>query len=358
MGSQVEAREDRGAEPGRGGRLVGRPRGRVLPLAATVAGLAFVGAGLAYAKTRPKLVGTGVVVIETNLAYQGAEAAGTGMVLTSSGEVLTNNHVIRGATTIKVVVPGTGRSWGASVVGYDVTHDVAVLQASGASNLKTVSLGNSLAVKVGQAVKAVGNADGTGSLTLARGTVTGVARSITVSDDQGGSEDLTRLIETNATLQPGDSGGPLFNTSGKVIGMDTAASANDNGGFEPLASDDGYAIPINQAITIAKQIENGKASRTVHIGGTAFLSLEIDTGGYDGSGAAVANVVDGGPAANAGLVPGDVITSFAGHAVGSASDLTSLVLAQKPGTKVSVSYVDNDGLSSTTLVTIGSGPPQ
>jgi S1-C subfamily serine protease len=326
-------------------------------LALTAAGLAFVGAGLAYAKTRPKPVGSGIVVIETNLAYEGGEAAGTGMVLTSSGEILTNNHVIRGATTIKIVVPGTSRGWNAKVVGYDVTDDVAVLQASGASNLKTASLGNSAAVKIGQAVKAVGNAGGIGSLTAARGTVTGLAQSITVSDDQGGSESLTRLIETDAALQPGDSGGPLFNASAKVIGMDTAASSG-NSDFGELASGDGYAIPINKALAIAKQIETGRATATVHIGRTAFLGLEITAAGYDGSGAAVANVVDGGPAANAGLVPGDVITSFAGHAVSTPSDLTSLVLAQKPGTRVSVVYIDNGGTSWTTSLAIGSGPPQ
>jgi S1-C subfamily serine protease len=112
-------------------------------------------------------------------------------------------------------VPGTGHSYKARVVGYDVSADVAVLQASGASNLKTVSLGNSAKVRGGQSVKAVGNAGGTGSLTRALGKVTAVARAITVSDDQGGTEDLTGLIETSAALQAGDSGGPLRNAAAR-----------------------------------------------------------------------------------------------------------------------------------------------
>jgi S1-C subfamily serine protease len=190
---------------------------------------ATVAAGLALASTRSPAIGTGFVVIDTNLAYQGEQAAGTGMVLTSSGEVLTNNHVIRGATTVKVVVPATGRSYSASVVGYDVSDDVAVLQASGASNLKTASLGSSSTVDVGEPVKAVGNAGGTGRLTSASGTVTGLARAITVNNDQGGSERLTGLIETNAAVRPGDSGGPLLNAGGQVVGMDTAASVGSEG---------------------------------------------------------------------------------------------------------------------------------
>ena len=164
----------------------------VLAVLVAVLAAAVAAAGLAFANQRSATVGTGVVVIETNLAYQGAQAAGTGMVLTSSGEVLTNNHVIRGATTIKIVVPGTGQSYNAEVVGYDASDDVAVLQAGDAANLKTISLGDSSSVDTGESVQAVGNAGGTGRFTSASGTVTAVNRSITVSDDQGGSESLQR----------------------------------------------------------------------------------------------------------------------------------------------------------------------
>jgi S1-C subfamily serine protease len=196
---------------------------RVLLLVVVGLLVASVGAGIALARGKATPIGTGVVVIDTNLAYQGAAAAGTGMVLTSSGEVLTNNHVISGATTIKVVVPKTGKSYTARVLGYDRTADVAVLQLQGASNLKTVSV-SSAKLAVGATVTALGNAGGNGSIASATGTVTGLGRSITASDDTGGSEQLTGLIETNVGLEPGDSGGPLVNSRGQVVGMDTAAS--------------------------------------------------------------------------------------------------------------------------------------
>ena len=194
-------------------------------LAALIA-LAAIGTGTAFAATRTTShpIGTGAVVIETNLAYQNAAAAGTGIVLTSSGRILTNNHVIAGATTIRVVVPKTTHTYTARVVGYDTTADVAVLQLQKASHLKTVTTGNASSLKLGARVTAVGNAGGTGRLTSSRGHVTGLNRSITVQGDSGTTEQLTGLIETNAALQPGDSGGPLLNSAGHVVGIDTAAS--------------------------------------------------------------------------------------------------------------------------------------
>ena len=329
---------------------------RIALAALIVVVAATVAAGLALANTRSTAIGTGFVVIDTNLAYQGEQAAGTGMVLTSSGEVLTNNHVIRGATTVKVVVPATGRSYTASVVGYDVSDDVAVLQASGASNLKTASLGSSSTVDVGEPVNAVGNAGGTGRLTSATGTVTGLARAITVNNDQGGSERLTGLIETNAAVRPGDSGGPLLNAGGQVVGMDTAASVGYGG--QQSATGDGYAIPITKALSIAEQIQSGDASATVHVGGTGFLGVEVAANSYAGSGAVVASVVPGSPADAAGLVVDDLITSFGGHAISSPAGLTAIVMTQKPGTPISATYVDQTGATQTTTVTLASGPPQ
>ena len=179
----------------------------VLALAGVIA--VAVGAGVALAGRDAAPIGQGVVVIETNLGYQDAAAAGTGIVLTSSGEVLTNNHVISGATTVKVVIPTTGRSYSARVLGYSRTGDVAVLQLQNASNLKTLRLSTTLPA-IGQAVRALGNAGGTGKLTSAAGVVTGLRKSITANDDQGGSEQLTGFIETNAGVIAGDSGGPLL----------------------------------------------------------------------------------------------------------------------------------------------------
>jgi S1-C subfamily serine protease len=327
--------------------------------------VAAVGAGIALARatTAAAPIGTGVVVIDTKLAYQGGTAAGTGMVLTSSGEVLTNNHVVSGATSIKVVVPKTGRSYTAKVVGYDKSADVALLELQGASNLKTVSA-SSTKPAVGATVTALGNAGGNGTISSATGKVTGVGKQITASDDQGSSETLTGLIETNAGVQPGDSGGPLLNSKGQVVGMDTAASSGF--GFQNVSATDAYAIPIGKAMTIANLISSGKASATVHIGATAFLGIEVQSAngygygsqGGSASGALVAGVVSGGPAASAGLAAGDVITAINGHTVSSPSTISALVLTKKPGAKITVAYVDQSGASHTATVTLGSGPAQ
>jgi len=258
---------------------VNRLVARLLSVTALFAAL---GALVAWSSDNPargdtvRTQSTGVVVIETDLAYHSGQAAGTGMVLTSSGEVLTNNHVINGATTIKVVVPDTGKSYQAKVVGYSVSDDVAVLQLSHASGLATIETDTSTPT-VGQKVTALGNAGGTGELTPAEGTITGLDKSITAGDDNGDSERLTGLIETDANVQPGDSGGALLNTANRVIGMNTAASTGGGGfaGFGDQGGNDGYAITIGHALSLARQIESGKSSSTVHVGGTAFLGVQV-----------------------------------------------------------------------------------
>jgi S1-C subfamily serine protease len=334
---------------------------RVHVRAALVALVALVaiGGGTAYAATRTTThrIGTGVVVIQTNLAYQNASAAGTGIVLTSSGEILTNNHVIAGATTIRAVVPKTTHTYTARVIGYDTNADVAVLQLQKASNLKTVTVGKASSLKLGARVTAVGNAGGTGKLTSSRGSVTGLNRSITVQDDSGTTERLSGLIETNATLQPGDSGGPLLNSAGRVVGIDTAASSASP--FAVSSSSDGYAIPIGKATTIAKQIVSDKSSATVHVGATAFLGVELSNSPlFVSQGVTIAGVVPGGPAAAAGLVPGDVITAVGGRAVSEPSDVQPIILEHKPGDNLGISYVDASGESRSANVTLASGPPQ
>jgi S1-C subfamily serine protease len=344
------------SEPARRTHPLRRRRTRIV-LAGIVAvvGAAAAG-GLALASTRPAPIGSGIVVIDTNLAYQGARAAGTGMVLTSSGTVLTNNHVIRGATRIRVVVPTTGRSFTAHVVGYDTSDDVAVLQASGASNLKTMPLGDSSGLTVGDSVTALGNAGGTGALKVASGTVTGLDRGITVGDDQGGSESLRGMIVTNAAVQPGDSGGPLLNTSGQAVGMDTAASVG-NGIAQPSSST-GFAIPIDRALEIADQIIHGDTSGGIHVGGTAFLGVEVEANSYGGSGAVITSVVPGSAADAAGLTAGDLITAVGNQEVSSPDALTAIVAAQQPGTSITATIVDQYGSSQTASLSLGSGPPR
>jgi S1-C subfamily serine protease len=343
-------------------RFPNRFRTRLAAVAALAVVAATVTARVALAQDRSAPIGTGVVVIETNLGYQGGRAAGTGLVLTSSGEVLTNNHVIRGATTIKIVLPGTGRSYTAKVVGYDVTDDVAVLQSASASNLKTVALGSSSRLTIGQLVKAVGNAGGTGSLVKTTGQITALSRTITVNDDSGGTATLRNLIETSANLQPGDSGGPLFNTAGKVIGMDSAASSSSV--YQDISTTDSYAIPINRALAIAKLIVSGKSSATVHVGPTGFLGISAVSAGdapqyhYAQHGAIVAAVVSGSPADSAGLTMGDLITAISGTKVTTPAAVSRVIRSKKPGTTIIVSYVDTSGTAKTARVKLVSGPPQ
>jgi S1-C subfamily serine protease len=323
-----------------------------------------------------KSVDPGLVDIDTQLKYQGSAEAGTGMVLTGNGEVLTNNHVIEGATSISATDIGNGKTYQAQVVGYDRTDDVAVIQLQNASGLHTVSLGNSSLLRSGAGVVGVGNAGGNGGTpSFASGSVTALDQSITASDESDhSSEELTGLIATNVGIQPGDSGGPLVSSSGKVVGMDTAASA----GFQFQAgatTSKAYSIPINEATTIAKELASGKHSTTLHVGPTAFFGVEMTpvqagNGGFglgggigssSVSGVEITDVFSGSPAANARLTAGDTITSFAGVNVQqqtSENEISNLISSENPGQTVKVVFDDTGGNSHSTNVTLGSGPPQ
>jgi S1-C subfamily serine protease len=332
-------------------------RGRVRALIVAFGALLALGvaSGTAFARTSAIRLQSGIVVIETKLAYQGSAAAGTGMVLTPSGEVLTNNHVIRGATTIKLVVPNTGRTYTAHVVGYDVADDVAVLQAVGASNMTTVTTSISK-VAVGDAVTAIGNAGGTGRLASATGAVTRLHDSVVVGDDEGGATRLTGMIGVNASVIPGDSGGPLMNSADEVIGMDTAGSTGPT--FRSTDSTQAYAIPIAKALSIEKKVVAGARSTRVHIGETPFMGVQV-TGNERGvTGAVIAGVTPGSPAASAGLAPGDVVTAVNGHHTSSPASLTSSLLAKNPGDRVTITFADQDGTSHAVSLTLASGPAQ
>ncbi len=315
----------------------------------------------AGASTTSKVM-AGIADVNVTLGYENATAAATGMVLTSTGEVLTNNHVIRGATAIKVRDVGNGKNYTATVVGYDVADDVAVLQLKGATGLKTVPIGNSSSVKVGAKVTGIGNAGGTGGTpSSASGKVTALNQSITAFDEAAGtSEKLTGLIETNAPIGPGYSGGPLVNASGNVIGMDTAASSSFQ--FQSGANV-GFAIPINTAVSIARRIEAGDFTGNLHRGATAFLGVEVRNSRYyqNGSilvGVVVVGVTPGSPAERAGLGYGDVITSLNAKSITSSTQLVNKLLAMSPGTKVTLNWVDQYGTAHRTVVKLASGPPQ
>lgn len=291
----------------------------------------------------------GIVTIVSVLAYQRAESAGTGMVLTSNGEILTNNHVVNGATSVTVTVASTGRSYRADVVGTDPSDDVAVLQLRNASGLTTAKVGDSSGVAVGDAVIGVGNAGGTGKLQASPGAVTALNQSITATDESGQSgERLTGLIEVNAGIISGDSGGPLYNAKGEVVGMDTAASANQ------AVISAAYAIPIDTAVKIADRIESGVETSTIHIGLPAFLGVGVGAGGTQG--AAVTTLLQGGPAGDAGITAGSTITAIDGKQVTSADTLKSTLGKYRPGNRVSVGWIDPAGTSHTATVTLATGP--
>jgi S1-C subfamily serine protease len=210
-------------------------------------------------------------------------------------------------------------------------------------------------VAVGDAVTAIGNANGTGRLASATGAITRLRDSVVVSDDAGGAVRLTGMIGVNASVVPGDSGGPLMNSSGEVIGMDTAGSAGAT--FRSTDATQAYAIPITRALSIAKKVVAGSGSTRVHVGETAFMGVQIAGGGRS-SGAAIAGVTSGGPAATAGLTPGDVITAVNGYHISSPTSLTSSLLAKKPGDSVTISYSDQSGAGHSLKLTLASGPAQ
>jgi S1-C subfamily serine protease len=264
---------------------------------------------------------------------------------------LTNNHVVDGATKITVTVVSTGKTYTANVVGTDPTEDVAVLQLVGASGLQTANYGDSSGVAVGDTVTGVGNAEGAGGTpSAAAGKVTALNQPITATDDSGANaESLTGLIETNAAIEPGDSGGPLYDSVGKIIGMDTAAETN---GQQTTAA---YAITIDHALDIARQIESATASTsTVHLGLPAFLGVSVVTA--NGSGAGVEQVVTGGPAAKAGIVAGDVITKVGGTTIASTAQLEPALAQYKAGQSVTITWTDTSGQSHHATATLIAGP--
>ena len=350
----------------------------------------------------------GMVLINTNLQYTSEAGAGTGMVINSNGLVLTNNHVIEGSTKIQATV-SSGKTYTAKVVGYDKTQDIAVIQLQGASGLHTVPLGDSSGVRPGTAVVALGNADGQGTITPASGQITAVNQTITANDPGGSvsAEKLHGMLQTNADIVSGDSGGPLADTSGKVIGIDTAGN---NANVPNPSAATGFAIPINTALSIARQIESGQASSTVTIGYPPFMGIFVASGkssnpqmqaqqqnqnspggfgGFGGSGgfgsgqggrqscytsnsslvlpkkiapvssgSLVDGAICGSPAARAGLTGGSVITAVNGQAVGAPSQLTGVLAKFHPGQTISVSWVSPSGQKNTSSIHLIAGPPQ
>jgi S1-C subfamily serine protease len=334
----------------------------------------------------------GLVDITAALKYQSETAEGTGMILSASGLVLTNNHVIDGSTEVRATLAGDkGKTYSARVLGYDSSADVALLQLTGASDLSTVSLGNSDQVSVGTQVLALGDAEGLGGVTPAAGDISALNRSIKASDEGSGTtEYLNGMLETNARIQQGDSGGALADSASQVIGMVTAAntaSAGQTGGVN------GFAIPIDTAMGIAQKIEAGQATSAVYIGLPGFLGVDVaqsnspnpqqqayaarQPGNKEsaaacvapgqeprvpakiapaGSGALVVGVLCGSPAQSKGLAAGDVITFVDGRPITTPASLTATTARYHPGTTVSVGWRAPNGSRHTTPILLGDGP--
>ena len=288
---------------------------------------------------------TGVVLINTTVGYGTGQGAGTGLTITGDGIVVTNHHVVEGATSITVTDPSTGETYAATVLGYDDVHDVAVLQLEDASGLPTVATDQDAATQ-GEEVTAVGNAEGQGSLSAADGTVTDPSTAITVNNEDGTTAELSDLIQTDADVVSGDSGGALLDEDGEVIGMNVAATSGS-------AEISGYAIPIDTVLDIAAQILAGEESGDVEIGGSAAaLGVQVDTT----RSTLVVALVEDGAAGAAGITEGSTITAVDGTAVASIDDITSVLGDHEPGDEVAVSWTDAAGQAHTATVTLGEGP--
>lgn len=294
----------------------------------------------------------GVVLI--NATTPSGEGAGTGMVLTASGQVLTNYHVVQGSTSLTVTVADTGEQYRASVVGWDAEHDVALIQLEGASGLSTVALDDDR-LAVGDALTAVGNASGGGSLVAASGRVTGLDQQVTVSNE-GRAETLRGAIATDAAAEPGDSGGPMFDAEGEVAGMTTAGGQTTTAvpgyrGRAVTTTDVSYAVPIEDAMGVIDQIRAGEESGTVRIGPRAYLGVSVASESL-----VVASVVGDGPAAGAGITAGSAVTSIGGRAVTTHDELSDALDALEPDQEVAVTWTDADGVRHAATVTLGASP--
>lgn len=300
----------------------------------------------------------GLVDINTTLGYQGASGAGAGIVLDSSGDVLTNNHVIEGATEITAVSLANSQTYAVDVLGFDRANDIAVIHLRGANGLPTANLGTSSRLAVGDPIAAIGNSNGTGGApSYAPGAITQLGASVRASDESGGgTRELFDLIRVAAEIRPGDSGGPLVNSNGQVIGVTVAATLNYHMGG--VSGAEGFAIPIDRAIAIANQIRAGAPSPSVHLGDTAFIGVGIaDASPLGGPrGAAVRQVLPDTPAGQAGLRPGDIITALDGIPINTAADLSGVMDQRRPGDTVMLTWIDRLGNPRTAPVLLAKGP--
>ena len=279
----------------------------------------------------------------TNLFGQSYDsaAAGTGVIVTSDGYILTNKHVINGANEVTVVLDDGTTYEKVEVVATDPLNDIAFLKIDGVSDLSAATLGDSKTITVGQQVIAIGNALGEYQNTVTAGIISGTGRSVTASDGNGYNvETLTDMIQTDAAINSGNSGGPLVNATGEVIGINTATSAS--------AENMGFAIPISSVKGMLSQlIETGKASRAYLGVYSAEITpelakaynLPVSVGTYLYSSSSYSAIVKDSPASKAGLKDKDIVTAVNGVKVGAAGSLSNLIGEYKPGDTVQLTVI-------------------
>ncbi len=289
------------------------------------------------------------------------EDQGTGMIITPNGEVVTNNHVIAGATTITVTLYGSLKALPATLVDTDPTNDVSLLQIGDVSNLPTVSYGNSDNVQVGDAVVAIGNALGlsAGTPTVTQGIISAKGRTVQAGDTSGNlTETLSNMFQTDAAINPGNSGGPLVDSSGRVVAMNTAVAASADGTSQ--AQNIGFAIPSNKI----QQLLPALRSRSVTQSGPGYLGVDIETltnqlrAAYNfvpTQGAVVTQVAAGSPADVAGIQQGDVVVSLDDKPITSADQLATAIQAGHPGQQVHVGLYRGEN-QMTLTATLGTSP--
>ena len=283
------------------------------------------------------------------------QSAGTGMIVSKDGYVLTNKHVIDGATKVTVVTDAGDTYDDVDIVGEDPLNDVAYLKINGAKDLPTIALGDSKTVAVGQPVLAIGNALGAYQNSVTQGIISGTGRSVTAGDSNGNNQEtLTDMLQTDAAINPGNSGGPLVNAAGEVIGINTAVATSANGL--------GFAIPISATKGMLNRIMGGGKAERAYLGLTyvtvtaevakeAKLSVNHGAYIYNSSSRSGEAIVKNGPADKAGIKTKDVITKVGNVEVGRAGSISTLIGEYKVGDTVQLTYV-RDGKEYTTNVTL------
>ncbi len=291
-------------------------------------------------------------IVEVDATLEsGGRSAGTGMALTPSGQVLTNNHVIAGAAAITVRTHDR-RMHPAAVVGYDIADDVAVLQIDAAPELATIDVGRRATLSDGQPLVVLNGNQG------AKASVRAPARDVTAGDDgdPNGIDMRRGLIELVAPMQPADAGGPVADGHGMIVAMRTAASAGRLF-HEETGTDVSFALPIDRALAIVGQINTGRSSATVHVGPSAALGARLRGATSGGGGLVVVDVARNGPAAVAGIAARDVLASIDDVSLASPGDLESALNRHVPGDAVRVGWFDGNGLYRTASVRLTEGVP-